>query len=290
MANFDRNQWYHIYYNKNNETAFMGGELHNRTAQAGTTFFQTFDPKEPAHHWQFYRVEDSKFYLLRTMASGAEGFLGTRYSETEDTPGKTVPYMIRGNVSDDSIYWNVGTFPDGTFFLSNKANKTTYHLTRKANALGAMTSKTDASLDLPGQHFSFDTMSAIDDENFSTVSLPSTTATATSSSTPTASPGAPNDSSSGLSPGAKAGIGIGVALIALILLVVAGLFFWRRHRKNRGATQSGDLGERNVESVVTVPYEMPQNEVIKYEAYGTPTAELQSERRPAELPAEVPRK
>jgi hypothetical protein len=171
MAKFDRNQWYHIYFDGKTTQALMGSQLYNQTTQSGTVFFQTFKKKEPAHQWQFYPVEDSKYYLLRTKASGKDGFLGTKFSPNEETPGHTVPRMIRGNVSDDSIYWNVGTFPDGTFFLSNKLNKTTYHLTRKGNSLAAMTSNTSASLDLPGQHFSFDAISAIDNQRFSTVSV-----------------------------------------------------------------------------------------------------------------------
>ena len=97
--------------------------------------------------------------------------MGTSYSEQEDTPGKIVPWMIRGNVSDDSVYWQVGTWKDGTFFLSNKANTTDYHLTRKPNSLTAMTSNISESDDLPGQHFSLQAISAIDDEKFSTVAV-----------------------------------------------------------------------------------------------------------------------
>jgi hypothetical protein len=171
MANFDRNQWYHIYFDKNVTKALKGTQLFKAATQSGSAFFHGFDKTDPAYQWQFYPVDDSKFYLLRTKASGADGFLGTMFSPDEETPGHTVPRMIRGNVSDDSIYWKVGTFPDGTFFLSNKANKTTYHLTRKANNLAAMTSNTSASLALPGQHLSFDTISAIDNEKFSTVSV-----------------------------------------------------------------------------------------------------------------------
>ncbi|KAL5443591.1 hypothetical protein PMIN07_001150 [Paraphaeosphaeria minitans] len=267
----------------------MGSQLYNRTTQSGTTFFQNFDQKEPAHQWQFYPVEDSKFYLLRTKASGVDGFLGTKFAPNSDTPGKTVPRMIRADVSDDSIYWNVGTFPDGTFFLSNKANKTTYQLTRNDdNPLVSMTSKTDASLNLPGQHLSFDTISAIENEKFSTVLLPST---ATSTPTPSPTSSATSPPSGGLSPGAKAGIGVGAAL-AVLLFIIGGLFLFKGHRRNRnrGTAHAADLEEKTIENADTTTYEMPQANAVKYEAYGTPSAELQSQSRPAELPGEIPRR
>lgn len=172
MANFDSNQWYHIYYNNTKTNALKGSQLFNATTQSGSTYFDSYDPKDASFQWQFYPVNNTKFYLLRTKASGADGFLGTKFAPNSDTPGHTVPRMIRGNVSDDSSLWNIGTFPDGTFFLSNKANKTTYHLTRnEKNSLASMTSKTDASLQLPGQHLSFETISAIDNDNFSTASV-----------------------------------------------------------------------------------------------------------------------
>lgn len=170
MANFDTNQWYHIYYNQNKDTALMGSVLFNRTAQSGTTFFQTYDSSSPAHHWQFYLLStDPDFYALRTKDSGHEGFLATKYSANEETAGQTVPRMIRGNVSDDSVYWRVSPKGDGTFFLSNKANKTDWHLTRKQNSLGAMTSNITG--DKPYQRFSFETISAINDQQYSTVEV-----------------------------------------------------------------------------------------------------------------------
>jgi hypothetical protein len=169
---FDPNQWYHVYYDEDNTTALMGSVLYNKTTQSGTTFFQEYDRSnpDPAHHWQFYKVSaDSDFYAMRTKASGGEGFLGTKISETEETQGNIVPYMIRGNISDDSVYWNVSIWGDGTFYLTNKANKTDWHLTRKGNSLAAMTSNITG--DQPGQHFLFDRISAINDERFSTVAV-----------------------------------------------------------------------------------------------------------------------
>lgn len=106
---------------------------------------------------------------MRTKASGEEGFLGTMISDTEETQGNIVPRMIRANVSDDSIYWNISNWRDGTFYLANKANTTDWHLTRKGNSLAAMTSNITG--DQPGQHFLFERISAINDKRFSTVAV-----------------------------------------------------------------------------------------------------------------------
>ncbi|KAJ4356495.1 uncharacterized protein N0V89_004529 [Didymosphaeria variabile] len=289
MANFDPNQWYHIYYNQNKNTSLTGSQLYNQTTQSGTAYFRTYEEKNPAHQWQFFPLNNNGFYALRSKASGAEGFLGTKYSELEETPGKTVPYVVRGNISDDSAFWNVGTWKDGTFFLSNKANKTAYHLTRKKDSLGAMTSNISADDPLPGQHFSFQPLSAINDNAFSTVSLPSATSTIAATSSP-GSTGNPSNPSGGLSKGAKAGIGVGVALAVLILLVVGGLFLWKRHRRNQAAHTPRELesDKQPAESAAAPRYELPQSETIKYEAYGTPHAELHHDPRPVELPGEIP--
>ena len=170
MANFDTNQWYHIYYNENKDTAMLGSILYDQVNQFGTSFWQTYNQSSPdrSHLWQFYLLStEPSFYALRTKDSGGEGFLGTRFSQDEDTPGKTVPCMMRGNVSDDSVYWRVSPWGDGTFFLSNKANKTEWHLTRKSNSLSAMTS--DITDDKPQQRLLFEAVSAINNRQFSSV-------------------------------------------------------------------------------------------------------------------------
>ena len=176
MANFNSNTWYHIYFNEDNTTALMGSSLFNHTLQAGTTFFQSYNYSnpDPAHQWQLNKVSsDPEFYVMRTKASGPDGFFATRIKAEEDTQGNMVPRMIRGNVSDDSVYWLVSPWGDGSSFLSNKANKTDWHLTRKDNSLAAMTSNITG--DKPGQHFLFEKISAIDDEQFSTVNVSSST-------------------------------------------------------------------------------------------------------------------
>jgi hypothetical protein len=73
------------------------------------------------------------------------------------------------------------------------------------------------------------------------------------------------------------------------VLVVGGLFLWKRQRRHRGNAQSAIAkDEYAVESAGAPMYEMPQSGAIKYEAYGTPHAELHHESKPAELPGEIP--
>jgi hypothetical protein len=73
------------------------------------------------------------------------------------------------------------------------------------------------------------------------------------------------------------------------VLVVGGLFLWKRHRRPRGEAQLAMAkNEYAVESAGSPTYEMPQSGAVKYEAYGTPHAELHHESRPVELPGEIP--
>lgn len=169
MANFDSNQWYSIYTDKNKNETFLGGALEdhvNQIGQSGAVFFSTNNPAQTLQQWQFYRV-DANFYVLRSKGAGADGFLSTFYSKGLMPPSDTSLNMRRGNASDDSAYWQISPWSDGTFFLFNKANQSSYHLEEAENSnLVYMTNNITSNA--PGQRFSFTPISAIDDEQFST--------------------------------------------------------------------------------------------------------------------------
>lgn len=79
----------------------------------------------------------------------------------------------------------------------------------------------------------------------------------------------------------------------LILLVIGGLFLWKRHRRNKGsqayaATEIDNYTTEAEGAPAALAHELPQTESVKYEANGIPTAELHSEARPAELAGEIP--
>jgi len=126
MANFDPNQWYHIYTKGNNNSAFMGGSLHVNNSY-GTTFYQPAKIKEPHQQWQIYPI-DSDYYVLRTQASGPDGFLSTQIDSNANVPSGITSRTTRGNLTDDSVYWQIKPWNDGFYYLTNKSNKTGLHL------------------------------------------------------------------------------------------------------------------------------------------------------------------
>lgn len=168
MANFDPAVWYHLYVNENNESSLIGTNLYDNNNLAGSVFFQPANLTRGRQRWQIYAINDT-WVVLRSREGGPDGFLGTMKSDNEETPGGTRPHMIRGNVSDDSIYWKVSPWGDGTFFLSNKANKTDWHLNKKGDGILAMDSNT--TLPQNGQRWSFDPITDIQMAKFSTVDV-----------------------------------------------------------------------------------------------------------------------
>lgn len=128
MANLDSNQWYHVYSHANNKWAMMGTALYDNHGTNGTTFFQPANITKAWQQWQFSSV-GSGYYVLRTRDSGWNGFLVTKHSpDTTKTRTQTLATMVRGDLADDSVYWKVGLWDDGTYYLTNKANGTELHL------------------------------------------------------------------------------------------------------------------------------------------------------------------
>lgn len=132
MANFNNSLWYHLFVNGNDDKAFIGTNLFS-DGNAGAVFYQPTNTTQDRQRWQMYAVDET-YYVLRSKEGGPDAFLGTMYSEDETTPGKTRPHMIRGNLSDDSIYWQVKPWGDGTFFFTNKKNGSDWHLAKKAGS------------------------------------------------------------------------------------------------------------------------------------------------------------
>jgi hypothetical protein len=165
MANFNTREWYHLYVNQNASNALIGAGLNGHS---GPVFGELKDLASGRQRWQIFPINET-YYVLRTKEGGPNAFLGTFFTEEEDTPGKTRPRMIRGNESDDSIFWRITPWGDGTFFMSNKQNKTDWHLARKRNALYAMDSNITSKPN--GQRWSFDDNTEIKIDGFSTVDV-----------------------------------------------------------------------------------------------------------------------
>jgi hypothetical protein len=119
--------------------------------------------------WQIFAIDET-YYVLRSKEGRVDAFLGTMYSEDETTPGNTSVRMVRGNVSDDSVFWQISLWGDGTFHMTNKRNGTEWNLTRKipGNGLVAMSNTTSRPV---GQQWSFEPIAEIQNDVFSTVNV-----------------------------------------------------------------------------------------------------------------------
>ncbi|KAF2686254.1 hypothetical protein K458DRAFT_209716 [Lentithecium fluviatile CBS 122367] len=244
-AKFDSKQWYHIYNRNDSTNALVGTSLFE--GRKGATFFQPANLTEPYQKWQFYAVDESGTYMIRSKDGGPNGFLGAQYSPDDD---ETVVTMLRIDLADDTVSWTISPAEgkDGAYYLTNRANGTIWRF-------GSKGTKTimDNSDPNPGQQLSFEPIAAIKDEAFDTlnllsktVSTPATSAKTftTPSTSPTPAPTSsdpanpsptttPAPNSSGLSTPAIAAIGASLGGVALIALVVLGLFFWRRRKQSQ---------------------------------------------------------
>jgi hypothetical protein len=169
MANFKTSSWYHLYVRGNKTNAFIGTALNANNHNGGAVFFEVANTTEWRQRWQLYAVNETS-YVLRTREGGSDAFLAAMYSENESTPGKTVARMVRGNISDDSVFWQISPWGDGTFFLTNKQNGTEWHLARKVKeALVAMDSNITSTPE--GQRWGFEEVAEIENNAYSTVDV-----------------------------------------------------------------------------------------------------------------------
>lgn len=137
---------------------------HNR----GSVFFQFTNTSLTEHQWQIFPF-NSSVYVMRTRGSGPLAFMSAQAALNETTPGHTIPSLRHYTITDDSRYWQISPWGDGTFYLTNLANGTAWHLTNKPTSLMAMSSNITAPQD--GQRFTFNALGAINDGKYSTVAV-----------------------------------------------------------------------------------------------------------------------
>jgi hypothetical protein len=77
--------------------------------------------------------------------------------------------MVKGSVTDDSIYWMFSPWEDGTFFMTNKKNGTNWHLEKRYSGFIVLSSNVTAPQD--GQRWSFEPIEAINNVKYSTISV-----------------------------------------------------------------------------------------------------------------------
>lgn len=134
----------------------------------GAVFFHTTNTSNPEEQWNFFPVGDGT-YVLRTKASGPGGYLGAAVNLNETTAGNTIPIMTNITLADNSIHWRINPWGDGTFWLRNGVNGTSWRLNVKEDSLMSMSSNITG--DQPGQKFEFNALGTIGDQRFSTIGV-----------------------------------------------------------------------------------------------------------------------
>ena len=164
---FDPNMWYQLTMGDTKQS-YLGTVLFANSGTRGATYFNTTDTSSKSQQWQVFQL-NSTTWVLRTAEAGPSAYMGTTFSSEETTQGKTRPTMLRGDVADASAFWTFESWGDGTYFLTNAANGTDYHLNRKENSLMAMSPNITAPQN--GQRWQFKEIDAIDDKKWSAVDV-----------------------------------------------------------------------------------------------------------------------
>lgn len=168
MANFNSSFWYHLYVNTDKTRSLAATDLFSRNGTMGAVLYKSVATQNATQRWQWYGI-NSTTYVLRCEEGGPDAFLGTKYSSDEHTPGQTQAVMVRGNVSDNSVYWTVSPWGDGTFFMTNGENGTDWHLEKRGS--GSIALSSNVTVPQNGQRWSFTAIEEIDNDKYNTVSV-----------------------------------------------------------------------------------------------------------------------
>lgn len=168
MANFRSSFWYHIYVNTDKSHFLAATNLFFRNGTMGAVRYNSDATQNATRRWQWYGI-NSTTYVLRCEESGPDAFLGTKNAPNVKVQGHTQVVMVGGNVINDSVYWTVSPWGDGTFFMTNKENGTDWHLEERGSRSVAMSSNITVPQD--GQRWSFMAIEEINDDKFSTISV-----------------------------------------------------------------------------------------------------------------------
>jgi LPXTG-motif cell wall-anchored protein len=77
--------------------------------------------------------------------------------------------MFRGDIATNNVFWTFGAWGDGTYFLTNTANGTDWHMNKKDNGIMAMSPNITAPQN--GQRYDFKAVGKIDDARYSSVDV-----------------------------------------------------------------------------------------------------------------------
>jgi hypothetical protein len=177
--NFDTNTWYNVHVGNDTDSSLQGTVLYgppNATGALkgtrGAVFMKTTDASSRLQKWQIFplTINNTIVYAMRSQESSAKSFMATSLSDTEVEEGSTRPDMVRGDVSDRSVYWSFQKWgSEDSFYLTNAANGTTYHLNVNASTtLMNMSPNMSATIT---QQWSFEPIGKINDKVWSTVNV-----------------------------------------------------------------------------------------------------------------------
>ena len=173
MSLFDTNLWYSIYTKNNSKLGLHGSNLNGQGK--GAVFF-TDKTTGDAQLWQFYQIEvnSSSSYVIRNKGTGGNAYLVATQpngNPPENILGNTVPALANSNLIDNSMFWQATPWNDGTFYFTNSANGTAWHLQfRPDNTTLAMSSDiTAGTRDV--QSYSWQQQTNINNQTFSTIDV-----------------------------------------------------------------------------------------------------------------------
>jgi hypothetical protein len=169
IDDIDSNQWYQLCTGECGQSLF-GTEVYTKSASIGASFCQITDYSSENQRWQLLKL-NSTAWTIRGQKAGADVYLGTSFSPKEETERNTTVSMLRGDVADASVYWNLTPWGDKTWYFTNLANGT-FQMVKKPNSLMAMTPNIAAPA-APGQKWVIRKITAINDKEFSSVNVSS---------------------------------------------------------------------------------------------------------------------
>lgn len=163
----DSNMWYVVYVGGPEQSLF-GTDPYASSYSRGAVYFDFTNENSSNNRWQVFRL-NSTTWTLRCSIGGPNAWLMA--SDTDEaTTGKTRPMIARGDIADASVYWSISPWGDGTWYMTNAANGTGYHLNRED---GNGTLSIDANITAPqnGQRWGFKEITEINDSRFSSVNV-----------------------------------------------------------------------------------------------------------------------
>jgi hypothetical protein len=168
-ANLDKSFWYQVTL-ESSEVLSLASTGYGKTG-TGSAFFQVTNKTSPNQLWQLWSAKDST-YVLRSQESGPEGYLtahvGKENVKGENT-GNTLPGISVYTLADESMYWTISPWGDGSSFMTNGANGTDWHLEKETT--GLMTMSSNKTAPQPGQSFIFKPLKKINDKKYSTMQV-----------------------------------------------------------------------------------------------------------------------